>query len=771
MSVFETPLTDPYIQVLYAPIYPASLPSRHSGLPLTLKTTIMSDVLTSASPPISRFLLISAPVVAGARKGLEILLWRDPERGWSWGVILAWWVVCLGGTEILKYFLPPLVLLGYLYPSLPRLYDVLLFRFNKSSSLRYLTPRPASLLSKPATSQTILQAVSNYSAVHALLAQTWPPRWLSHSKEEWENGHWKRVLRRLIGIWAVWVLAGLILGPRVTLGTVGAVILFLPSPYVHPIQTAFQSSYHLNRLFLFLSLLVLGPSASTPPSSETQLFAWAWSASATQALLGSDSGRGRTLGVKSLLMGLRRSTRTTGNTDGKNGGTVESTKEEEEEKEWEEEPVVFRFEVIENQRWWLALDWTATLAPGDRPVWCDTYLNPTPAPPSFTLPLAHTVTVPSTTRPNYDEVRTASWRWAEDEWSVLRNIEGQFKSSFVPPKLSESPTNAHHPLPATSGQPSRNPGSSNGVSSGNSSGSITISNRMSLGEQALSRGLERLKAATTSAGPSAAHPPNGSSGSTSTGIVGSLSFSNLTGVTHPGGTSQSPTSQPKRSSSISSALSIPSSSSVDGERKTLFAMSLQGGGEVLAGEAKNVVGGHGGALGLGMVECEDLEARTDEIGWSYGGNKWEGMTAKGGLGKFTRRRRWTRKAICTEHVVLVPSSYKIPEAPARPSISSVDTTVPSAAPILVSHDPFLTSAVTTSSVSIHSATAAGTMTTTEAGNKEAMATTTAVKEPVGVAVPRPRAGSETGGGGIKGEVTNAGASAGDALKLRLKRLV
>lgn len=31
----------------------------------------------------------------------------------------------------------------------------------------------------------------------------------------------------------------------------------------------------------------------------------------------------------------------------------------------------------------------------------------------------------------------------------------------------------------------------------------------------------------------------------------------------------------------------------------------------------------------------------------------QGMSSKGGLGKFTRRRRWTRKAVCTETVQLV----------------------------------------------------------------------------------------------------------------------
>jgi len=47
----------------------------------------------------------------------------------------------------------------------------------------------------------------------------------------------------------------------------------------------------------------------------------------------------------------------------------EEREKKKEEEEWQEEPVQFRFEVMENQRWWLALDWTTTLAPSDRPVW------------------------------------------------------------------------------------------------------------------------------------------------------------------------------------------------------------------------------------------------------------------------------------------------------------------------------------------------------------------------------------------------------------------
>jgi len=44
------------------------------------------------------------------------------------------------------------------------------------------------------------------------------------------------------------------------------------------------------------------------------------------------------------------------------------------------------------------------------------------------------------------------------------------------------------------------------------------------------------------------------------------------------------------------------------------------------------------------------EIDTDPDGWIYGDNKWEGASAKGGLGKYTRYRRWTRVAVLSETV-------------------------------------------------------------------------------------------------------------------------
>ncbi|KZT20108.1 hypothetical protein NEOLEDRAFT_1022940, partial [Neolentinus lepideus HHB14362 ss-1] len=47
---------------------------------------------------------------------------------------------------------------------------------------------------------------------------------------------------------------------------------------------------------------------------------------------------------------------------------------------------------------------------------------------------------------------------------------------------------------------------------------------------------------------------------------------------------------------------------------------------------------------------EGDEPLTDSDGWVYGDNKWENQSAKGGMGKYTRYRRWTRIALLIETV-------------------------------------------------------------------------------------------------------------------------
>lgn len=54
----------------------------------------------------------------------------------------------------------------------------------------------------------------------------------------------------------------------------------------------------------------------------------------------------------------------------------------------------------------------------------------------------------------------------------------------------------------------------------------------------------------------------------------------------------------------------------------------------------------------------------DADGWQYGDNAWDKMSRKGGLGRYTRRRRWIRTAVLVELVErnYTPSQAELEEA-------------------------------------------------------------------------------------------------------------
>ncbi|KAH9485290.1 Peroxisomal membrane protein PEX30 [Psilocybe cubensis] len=199
----------------------------------------------------------------------------------------------------------------------------------------------------------------------------------------------------------------------------------------------------------------------------------------------------------------------------------------------------FLFTIYENQRWWVGLDWTAALLPGERPSWCSSSHHPLSPPNAFSLP-------PNTTIYLEDEKggklkRTATWKWEEPEWRVVvRRTGGGLSRVERPlPSIKDESPNSSRLLKAASRL--RDPGSN-----------ITVN--------------------------------SSSTFDTNKGLVGN------TDVDYD---SQDPTDTP--------------------------------------GE----------------------EPLTDIDGWVYGDNKWEGQSNRGGMGKYTRYRRWTRVAVVFEEVETV----------------------------------------------------------------------------------------------------------------------
>lgn len=127
---------------------------------------------------------------------------------------------------------------------------------------------------------------------------------------------------------------------------------------------------------------------------------------------------------------------------------------------------------------------------------------------------------------------------------------------------------------------------------GGSGGSGGIQARMSLGEQALSKGLERLKAATAHATSSASPMLD----STTLGSPTKGSSATNVGMGHS-------TSSP----------------GVDGDsQRTLFATMSA----AQAQNTSNLIPTTDGEM-ITAKELDELNAPTDDLGWSYGGNKWE----------------------------------------------------------------------------------------------------------------------------------------------------
>ncbi|TFK53440.1 hypothetical protein OE88DRAFT_1655577 [Heliocybe sulcata] len=68
------------------------------------------------------------------------------------------------------------------------------------------------------------------------------------------------------------------------------------------------------------------------------------------------------------------------------------------------------------------------------------------------------------------------------------------------------------------------------------------------------------------------------------------------------------------------------------------------------------------------------EPYTDADGWVYGDNKWENQSAKGGMGKYTRYRRWTRIALLIETIEPVGENEVDPSYDAASSDSRTEVT-------------------------------------------------------------------------------------------------
>ncbi|WOO85932.1 Peroxisomal membrane protein PEX30 [Vanrija pseudolonga] len=508
-----------------------------------------ADLVAALPAPLLRLLILFAGPTSALRAALEILAWKPERRLESYLVLLGWWATCLGFSYAFALLLPPLVF-APLIP-LGRL------RLGKSTTPP-LHPSPNS----PATSETLLLSVSDMYRIHALLPPNPIPP-LSAVYARFRQLGARRLIRGLLVLWGVWVALGHALGTRVLLGLVGSVLILAPSPLLSHTVHLLAKSLAVRRAVALTFLFIFGspPGADYKASSPLGWLRAKWAASRTP----------------SLTLAFTTETDANGNDDDDDDFVADGS------------PIYFKFEVFENQRWWMGLDWTSALLPQERPSWCDSHLLPVSPPGSFALPPPSSIDLPAPTKsePRAQVRRTATWRWIDDDWAVVRKGGDAAAAPAAPAPV----------VPAIPEDEAKSPTTSSRPSSGLFSTSPDDSRTPSAAESAFAKGLGRLK-----------------------------SVSGLP----PGSPSASPT-------------------------KTTDIRRLRAGSEA-ASEASVA----DTADGTGAGAIPETNEVTDADGWVYGDNKWENMGPRGGLGKFTRRRRWQRRAVCTETVTRIPEL-----APAR----------------------------------------------------------------------------------------------------------
>jgi len=328
-----------------------------------------------------------------------------------------------------------------------------------------------------------------------------------------------RLARGLIILWLTWLTLGMIVGYSAMLGLFGSIFLLLPSPFLAYTLSLLSQSLFLRRLTALTFLLIFGspPDQSHPISLSFSPSGWMKTKWATSRR-------------PSLAFTFRPSLP-------RHAASDSAIHDDEDEDQEQASPIYFRFEVHENQRWWMGLDWTSALLPQERPSWCDLHLLPVSPPASYPLPSPSSIILPYPTKadPNGKVKRIAEWRWLDDDWSIVRAGPGALSAipsmpaiPVAPPTIPEDDTGYTIPNSKSGGSLSTSPPTASVPAM--EEPQTTSGRAQSIAEQAFTKGLERLKARTASPATSNGRPqsmvisssPQRNSGEFKRGRVGSF---------------------------------------------------------------------------------------------------------------------------------------------------------------------------------------------------------------------------------------------------------
>ncbi|KAI9312753.1 integral peroxisomal membrane peroxin-domain-containing protein [Dichotomocladium elegans] len=202
------------------------------------------------------------------------------------------------------------------------------------------------------------------------------------------------MLSILLYVWPAWILLNLMIGSRGILALFGTLVLIGESPWFGVMIMALRRSTLLMNILAALwaygVALVISCGLTVVPILHS-------SSSEKTAKQQSTWGRIRSwVGSNNKAADMK--------------GAAGSRSE-----------MIFQFDVFENQRWWLGMDWTVNMMPTERQPWTDNQLVPIQSKDDFQLPHPSETVQYRTDNKDGTTIKVTikkTWGWADDDWWV-----------------------------------------------------------------------------------------------------------------------------------------------------------------------------------------------------------------------------------------------------------------------------------------------------------------------------------------------------------------
>ncbi|KAG8907447.1 hypothetical protein FRB99_004242 [Tulasnella sp. 403] len=337
--------------------------------PTTPQQVSLYQFVSNTPAPVVRLLVELSPLISYVRWLAETLSWTNGNTAESWLVVAVWWALCLTAEFGVRFLLPSLLLIPIVIQLLS----------PRIPFLRRLTNRSDN--GPPATESTISQTLADVHAINALLPHlpqvpTLPPPTV--------------VLRIISIVYIPYLVIVYVCSVKVLVALVGTVLVTWRSPWATSSRRILSRSGWA-KWVVYRSWRVLSGQTTSLP----------FVASSTPAPSPTNSKHSINNAPEYDLP----------------------------------EPTHLRFQfiVFENQRWWVGLDFTAALLPGERPSWCapPPSMVPLPPPGSLALPGPTTVLLPLASKADplkplgLRMKRTSQWTWEDQDWGVTVRTIGK----------------------------------------------------------------------------------------------------------------------------------------------------------------------------------------------------------------------------------------------------------------------------------------------------------------------------------------------------------